>query len=84
MNNIKQIRERLKLTQAGLATELGMTQGNVSFYERGQMVPPNIAKKLIDTARKLGQTITFNDIYSPELGQSQQPQPTTECVAQEA
>lgn len=70
MNNIKSIRDRLGLTQTELAQALDMTQGNVSFYERGQMVPPNIASKLIDFAHTRGCCITFNDVYMPELAVS--------------
>lgn len=64
MRPFRAIRERLKLTQIQLATELGCTQGNVSFYERGQMVPPNVAGRLIEVARKRGQCITFDDVYA--------------------
>lgn len=81
MNNIKSIRERLGVTQAELAAALGMTQGNVSFYERGQMVPPDAARKMIDFASARGQVITFNDIYMPELAtQDTTPQPPTQGV----
>ncbi len=63
MNNIKSIRERLELTQAALATGLGCTQGNVGHYEKGQTVPPDVAKRLITFAAERGVVITFDDIY---------------------
>ena len=42
---------------------MGCSQGNVSFYEKGQTVPPDAAKRLIEFAATLGRTITFNDVY---------------------
>lgn len=64
MNNIAPIRRRLAMSQAALAVELGVTQGNVSFYERGQTVPPDVARKLIDFAATRGITLTFDDVYA--------------------
>ncbi len=83
MSNIKLIRERLGLTQSALAAGIGCTQGNVGHYERGQMIPPDAAKRLIEYAKTLGHTITFNDIYMPELAQApaSPAQAATEAVA---
>lgn len=64
MNNIKAIRERLELTQAALAEAIGCTQGNVGHYERGQTVPPDMARKLIEFAATRGHAITFDDVYA--------------------
>lgn len=66
MNSIKSIRARLGVTQQALAQGLGVTQGNVSFYERGQTIPPPVAERLIEYAKTRGVSITFNDVYSPE------------------
>lgn len=66
MNAFASIRSRLGVTQAEMSTALGMTQGNVSLYEKGQTVPPHVASKLIDYAKTLGVSITFNDVYAPE------------------
>lgn len=65
MNRIKAIRERLGLTQAELALALGRTQGNVGFYERGQTVPPEVAKRLICFAGERGVGIGYADVYGP-------------------
>jgi putative transcriptional regulator len=51
-------------TQQALAEGLGVSQGNVSFYERGQTVPPHVAERLITLAKLVGVEITFNDIYA--------------------
>ena len=64
MNSLFRIRKLLGVTQAELALHLGVSQGNVSFYERGQTVPPAIAKKLIDYAATLGHAVTFDDVYA--------------------
>lgn len=69
MNRIKTIRDRLKVTQADLAAGIGRSQGNVAFYEKGQTVPPDVAKSLIVYARGLGHVVTFDDIYGPADGE---------------
>lgn len=63
MTNFKAIRERLGLTQAAIGCELGVTQGNVSFYENGQTVPPSVARTLIEVAKRRGHVITYDDVY---------------------
>ena len=63
-NGIKKIRLHLGLTQQAFADMLGCTQGNVGHYElRAQMVPPEVAKKLIAEAAKRGSVVTYEDIY---------------------
>ncbi len=61
------IRDTLGMTQQAIADELGLTQGNISFYERGQTVPPPIAAKLIELAKTRGHVITFDSVYAPAL-----------------
>lgn len=67
MNPIQTIRGRLRVTQAALAKELGVTQGNVSHYEQGQEVPPPVAKLLIKFAASKGEAVTYNDIYGEPI-----------------
>tara|TARA_R110000822_G_scaffold269882_1_gene392939 strand:- start:451 stop:741 length:291 start_codon:yes stop_codon:yes gene_type:complete len=63
-NGIKRIRLCLGLTQQQLADMLGCSQGNVGHYElRDQMVPPEMARKLIAEAAKRGSVVTYEDIY---------------------
>lgn len=64
MNSIKHIRTQLGLSQKALGDGIGVTQGNVFFYEHGQNIPPTVAKRLIDFAQSRGLVLTFNDIYS--------------------
>jgi putative transcriptional regulator len=66
MSNFKSIRDLLGVTQVALASGMGCSQGNVSFYEKGQTIPPDAAKRLIDFAATLGHTITFNDVYGSD------------------
>jgi putative transcriptional regulator len=76
MNRIRLIRRCLGLTQAQLAGPLGMSQGNVGHYEQGQTVPPDVAAKLIEYAKTLGVTLTFDHIYgTAELPASCAPAP---------
>lgn len=63
MNKILTIRKKLNVTQAELADALGVSQGNVSHYERGQTVPPDIASRLICFAKDRQLFLSFDDIY---------------------
>ena len=70
-NNIKNIRHRLRLTQAALAKGLGCTQGNVGHYEnKNQTIPPDVARKLIALAASMGVPIKYEDIYGAVLSVS--------------
>ena len=63
-NGIKRIRLCLGMTQQAFADMLGCSQGNVGHYElREQMVPPDVAKKLIAEAAVRGSRVTYEDIY---------------------
>lgn len=63
MHNLKRIREALGVTQQVLADGLGCTQGNVGHYERGQTLPPETARRLIEFAGARGLSISFDHIY---------------------
>lgn len=65
MSTIKAIRERLRLTQAGLAAELGCTQGNVWQMEQGEGdgVSPRMAKRLVSIARRKGMRLSLDQVY---------------------
>ncbi|WP_225784482.1 DNA-binding transcriptional regulator [Xenophilus sp. Marseille-Q4582] len=72
MNPIRAIRDRLRVTQAVLADGMKCSQSNVSFYEKGQTVPPDAAKALIAFANERGLAIGFDHIY----GSAELPEPT--------
>lgn len=63
MNTLKNIRKRIGVTQSELAAGIGLTQGNISHYEKGQTVPPDVAARIIRFAGSLGTTLSFNDLY---------------------
>lgn len=63
MNAFRTIRTRLAVSQAEIGAALGVTQSNVSFYERGQTIPPEVARKLIDFARGRDLALTFDHVY---------------------
>jgi putative transcriptional regulator len=63
MYGISHIRAKLGVTQQALAVALKVSQGNVSHYERGQNVPPEVAKRLISFASGRGLVLSFDDIY---------------------
>ena len=65
MSRIAKLRKRLNLTQSGLGEVVGCTQGNVGHYERGQTIPPEVAKRLIAYARSQGVEVGYEDIYGP-------------------
>jgi putative transcriptional regulator len=82
MSNIKTIRERLELTQAALAEGIGCTQGNVGHYERGQTVPPEMAKRLIAFAAARGHQVSYEEIYgNPVIALDSIAQPAATSVA---
>lgn len=66
MNTISQIRAHLGVTQAAMAEGLGVTQANISHYERGQAMPPRVAAKLIAYAATYGVSLTYDEIYAAE------------------
>lgn len=63
VHNLKVIREALGITQQVLADGMGCTQGNIGHYERGQTLPPDAARRLIEFARELGLAIDFDHVY---------------------
>ena len=81
MSTVKALRQLFQLTQAGLAEELGCTQGNVWQYERTdkpQTVPPDVAMKLIAVAKKRGLLLTMDHVY----GLVELPKPTSGMTVQ--
>lgn len=80
MNPIKSIRTRLGVTQAILADGIGCTQGNIGHYEnKGQTIPPDVAKRLIAFASERGLPLTYDEIYGQAPANTEQA--ATENVA---
>lgn len=66
MNRMRLIRARLGVTQEELAAGIGCTRPNVTYYERGQTMPPAAARRLIAYAESLGVSLSFDQIYGDE------------------
>ena len=68
------IRRRLGVSQAVLARAMDCSAVNVLYYERGQQIPPERAKLLIEFANGKGLAITFDHVYGdvqlPEMPRS--------------
>ena len=66
-NNLKEIRKKLKLSQAQLGQLIGRTQSNIGHYEnKGQRIPMDVARRIVSAAKFRGITITLEDIYGEE------------------
>lgn len=66
------------MTQAELGKAIGVTQGSVSFYELGKHpMPPALAARLIDVAKRRKHPITFDDVYGKAPAQGGRPQRAT-------
>jgi len=63
MHRFRAIRQWLNVSQTDCAKALGCGQSNISYYDRGQQIPPNVARKLIEYAASLGVTLTYDLIY---------------------
>lgn len=60
---IRRIRSALGMTQTELGDGIGCTQGNIGHYERGQTLPPEMARKVIEFCASKGLCITFDHVY---------------------
>ena len=64
-NNIRQIRERLELSQIAFSEAISVSQASVSNYEcNKQEVSPEVARRVISAARERGVELTFDDVYA--------------------
>jgi putative transcriptional regulator len=63
MRPIQIIRLRLGVSQVQLADGIGCSQSNISNYERGQTITPDVARKLIEFARPRGLPLTYDHVY---------------------
>lgn len=71
MHRFRAIRALLDVTQQDIAEALGVRQSFVSVLDRGGMLTPPKAAKLIAYAQSLGVALTYDQIY----GRAQLPPP---------
>lgn len=61
---LRQIRDRVGLSQPDMAAALGIPQSSLSMYERTETpMPPVLGQKMIDVAKVYGLLIDFNHLY---------------------
>jgi putative transcriptional regulator len=62
-NRIKAIRQLLGLSQESFGKGIGCTQSNVGHYEKGQELPIDRAKKLIEFAAESKLHLSLDQVY---------------------
>lgn len=64
MNNIKELRQKLGLSQKQFGEVLGVSKQSVSSYENG-LTSPTFGKiaKAVETLRKQGHNISYDDFF---------------------
>lgn len=64
MSNLKQYREKAKVTQAALADRVGMTQGAIAHYENGRRTPGlDEARQLVAALIALGAQCDLDAVF---------------------
>ena len=67
MNKIRELREKLNISQEGLAKRLNLSQGAISHYELGRRdVDLNTCRKITSFFVAQGITATIDDIFPPK------------------
>jgi len=82
MNNVRSLRSALRLSQAELAKNIGITQSALSHYENGSCDPlVSTARRLISFARGRGLIWRLEDVYAaPDVTDPQHPSDASDDV----
>ncbi|WP_296268438.1 helix-turn-helix transcriptional regulator [Pseudomonas sp. UBA6562] len=66
MSNIKNIRERLRMTQAALAVAVGVTQSAIAHYENERRKPGlEECRKIVAAFNSHGAGVTLDEVFPP-------------------
>ncbi|EQA1624854.1 helix-turn-helix transcriptional regulator [Enterobacter asburiae] len=64
MNNLRELRRSLHLTQRGLANEIGQTISSIGHYESGRRTPDiKTCHQLVEALSKNGKKLSIEDIF---------------------
>ncbi|ADC57670.1 MULTISPECIES: helix-turn-helix transcriptional regulator [Klebsiella pneumoniae complex] len=66
MNKLRDIREKIGLTQIELATELRVTKGAICHYENGRRnLSAQQCREILSVFNKHGADVGFDDLFPP-------------------
>ncbi|EJO48751.1 helix-turn-helix transcriptional regulator [Enterobacter sp. SST3] len=70
MNNLRELRRSLHLTQRSLANEIGQTISSIGHYESGRRTPDiKTCHQLVEALSKNGKKFSIEDIFPPIIGE---------------
>lgn len=66
MSNMKSVREKAGITQAGLAKTVGLTQGAIAHYETDRRKPGlDECRRIVAALNLSGAAVTLDDVFPP-------------------
>jgi putative transcriptional regulator len=66
MSNMKAVREKAGVTQAGLAEAVGLTQGAIAHYENERRKPGlDECRRIVAALNLSGARVTLDDVFPP-------------------
>jgi len=66
MSNMKTIREAVGVTQASLASAVGLTQGAIAHYENDRRKPGlDECRRIVSALNVMGAEVDLDDVFPP-------------------